>query len=68
MKQQQTTFENIVAKGEIAHDDYTDFLYCNILDRCFKICLLQICCMWERVKRHGCIPFPHTYAFQADDF
>ena len=64
---QQTAFENIAAKEEIAHDE--QFL---LLQQCFQLLvigypfnyleifhfltkyvqsrLLQICCMWERVK------------------
>ena len=63
---QQMTFENIVAKGEIAHNKQflhlpQYFQLCVIIKLplnvilknvtgCFRRRLLQICCMWKRVK------------------
>ena len=57
---QQTTFENIVAKGEISHDEQFPVLpqclnshlwrYFTCLPNCFQSRLLQICCICERVK------------------
>ena len=74
MHLQQTTFENIVTTGEIAHAEqfvlcynFTSlfnnwsFVYkyfCCSLCRCFEHLLLQICCMSKRIN-----PFPHIDAF-----
>ena len=53
----QTTFKNIVVKGQIVHDEQffllpQYFTFSVILSRCFKTRLLQTYfCMWERVNR-----------------
>ena len=64
---QQTTFKIIVTKGEIAYNENFTFatrfstLFKNyfhlknvfrFLTRWFKSCMLQNCCMLERVKRY----------------
>ena len=55
MPLQQTTFENILAKGEIAHDDN------NIDLKTFSINvpIYVQCCLREKVD-----PFPHTTILQ----
>ena len=46
----QTTFKNIVAKGEIAHDDQFLHLQCFRLYWTIVCSRWYICCMLERVK------------------
>ena len=55
MHLQQTTFENLLAKGEIGEKCFSLYLlwrFFRFLSLCFQSRLLQICCMWERVKCH----------------
>ena len=81
-QQQQTTFENMVAKGEIAHDEQFLLwpqcfqLYLTIqlffmeifrfLSLGFQSHLLQICCMWNRVK--ACLTLFHKQQICSRQF
>ena len=76
MPQLHISFENIVAKGEIAHNEqfliltvfstpfsYYYFIMISIvLPISFQSHLLQTCCIWERVKM--VYPFPRTTKLQ----
>ena len=57
---QQTTFKNIVGKGNI-DQLYSSIIFVDIcLHRCFFQNRLQICCIWETFKQHLCYKsYPH---------
>ena len=76
------SFEKIVTKGEIAHDEqfhlFPQFfqLYLIVINLNFKSRLLQVCCRWNRVKDRmdsiktlyliSLSPFPHAEASAAN--
>ena len=73
----QLPFENIVTKGEIAHNEQflllpQYFQLCSLhmktfsmfLPRCFQSRLLQICCLWKGLNRNTFITDEHTYFFR----